>query len=158
MAVRTLGEDEIELYKSVRLRALATNPEAFGSNHVRESAFDDETWRSRLRGFAGRPGVVMVDDVDDGRVAGIVGVGQWEQPYETIIWGMWVDPAHRRRGVAQRLLAAALDWARDNSYRTVMLHVLDGNDAAHRLYVDAGFAGTERSEEGELVLRLDLLA
>lgn len=153
MAIRTLGEHEVTLYRSIRLRALATNPEAFGSNHTRESAFDDAAWRSRLRGFAGRPGVVMVDEVDDGQLTGTVGVGQFEQPDEAIIWGMWVDPAHRRRGVAQRLLDAAIDWAREQEYRSVMLHVTDGNDAAHRLYVDAGFAGTERSEQGELILR-----
>ncbi len=156
MAVRTLGEHEITLYKSLRLRALATNPEAFGSNHAREAAFDDETWRSRLRGFAGRPGVLMIDEVSDVQVAGIVGVGQAERQVEAIIWGMWVDPAHRRRGAGQRLLSAAIDWARNNGYRTAMLHVMDGNEAAHRLYVEAGFAGTERSDDGELILRLEL--
>lgn len=144
------------LYRSLRLRALATDPEAFGSNHAYESAFDDDTWRSRLLTFAGRPGVVMVDEVDDGQPAGMVGVGQTELDGEAMIWGMWVDPAHRRRGVGQRLLAAAIGWARDNSQRTVMLHVLEGNETAHRLYVEAGFTGTERSADGELILRLDL--
>ncbi len=156
MAVRTLGEHETKLYRTTRLRALATNPEAFGSNYGREAAFDEETWRSRLRGFAGRPGVVMVDELDDGGVTGTVGVGRFETDDEAIIWGMWVDPAHRRQGVAQRLLDAAIDWARDHDHRSVALHVMDGNDGAHRLYLDAGFAGNERSDDGELILRLAL--
>lgn len=153
MAVRILGEHEVTLYKSLRLQALATNPEAFGSNHAREAAFDDDTWRSRLRGFAGRPGVIMVDEVDDDRPAGLVGVGEFEHSEGAIIWGMWVDPSRRRRGVAKRLLAAAINWAREQGFSTVMLHVADGNDAAHRLYVDAGFVGTERNDRGELILR-----
>lgn len=143
------------MYKSLRLRALSTNPEAFGSNHAYESAFDDDTWRSRLLTFAGRPGVVMVDEINDD-IVGLVGVGETERPEIAIVWGMWVDPSHRRQGVARRLLVAAIEWARNRQHRAAELGVYDGNDPAHLLYVSVGFVEIGRRDNGELILRLDL--
>lgn len=157
MAVRFLGEHDIALYRSLRLRALAADPEAFGSDHTYESTFDDDTWRARLLTFAGRPGVVMVDEIDGvGDATGMVGVGGSGESDEAIIWGMWVEPAHRRRGVARRLLAAGLGWARDQGYRAAVLNVTEGNDPAHLLYLAAGFVEIGRNDHRELVLRLEL--
>ncbi|MDH4278639.1 MAG: GNAT family N-acetyltransferase [Acidimicrobiia bacterium] len=155
MTVRSLGENEVALYKSLRLRALSSDPAGFGSSHARESAFDDDTWRSRLTGFAGRPGVVLIDMAND-EAAGMVGVGEAERVGEAVVWGMWVSPDHRRSGIGRRLLAAAVDWARDRSCTAVVLSVRDGNNAAGSLYRNAGFQERGRQGDDETVLRFDL--
>ena len=41
-------QSDIAKYAGLRLLSLQTNPECFGSNHTRESAFTEMEWRSRL--------------------------------------------------------------------------------------------------------------
>ena len=51
-----------------------------------------------------------------------------------------VDTAGRRQGVADALMAAALDWARDADIGSVYLEVRKSNEAALSLYKKHGFA------------------
>jgi [ribosomal protein S18]-alanine N-acetyltransferase len=59
---------------------------------------------------------------------------------ELEIRSLAVAPAHRRRGVARRLLAALLASERANGARDVFLEVRRSNAAALGLYRSAGFA------------------
>ena len=61
MATRVLTSADLSLYKRLRLAALRTDPNAFASTYEREFQFDDATWLSRMSGFDGRAGVVLVD-------------------------------------------------------------------------------------------------
>lgn len=55
--------------------------------------------------------------------------------------GMGVHRDHRRQGLGERLLAAALDWARtQETLDWVDLEVLSANAPARRLYQRCGFA------------------
>jgi ribosomal protein S18 acetylase RimI-like enzyme len=63
------------------------------------------------------------------------------------IWGVYVKPEWRGRGIARQMLAAILDRLR--SYPTldhVLLHVSDSQARARRLYESLGFetCGHER--------------
>jgi ribosomal-protein-alanine N-acetyltransferase len=50
-----------------------------------------------------------------------------------------VQPAHRRKGLARRLLAAVIDHARNAGARTLFLEVGVDNPAARSLYEAQGF-------------------
>lgn len=50
-----------------------------------------------------------------------------------------VVPAGRGRGVADLLLAAGTDWARERGYAEVRLHVTASNERARRFYDRSGF-------------------
>jgi ribosomal protein S18 acetylase RimI-like enzyme len=141
MSTRALTPEDLELYKRLRLVALKTDPDAFGSNHAREVAFDDATWLSRMSGFDGREGAVLVDEVD-GAATGIVGIGFSERPADTQLWGMWVAPASRRCGAAQRLIDAAVQWSVAHHAKTVTLWVVRANAAAIALYERNQFSAT----------------
>lgn len=56
------------------------------------------------------------------------------------IGGMATAPAHRRRGLARRMLDAAVDAAAEAGCATVWLEVVDRNAAAVALYRTRGFA------------------
>ncbi len=59
-------------------------------------------------------------------------------------WGglscLWVDPAHRRRGLAQALTAALGAEANGRGIRSVWLQVEEENTAAQALYRGMGFS------------------
>jgi GNAT superfamily N-acetyltransferase len=56
-----------------------------------------------------------------------------------IILNVYVDPAFRRRGLARRLVAAAIDWARAQQLAGLVLHA---SDAGRPLYEQLGFVST----------------
>lgn len=138
MAVRALLRDEVSDYKSIRLRALSVDPQAFCSTHERESAFDETTWKGRLTSFDGRPGTVFVEEIDDELLA-MLGVGCTPERGQAMIWGMWVDPVARRRGSARRLLDAAFGWSSRQGLTSLTLDVLPQSSAAIALYRSVGF-------------------
>lgn len=140
--IEVLGEDDWQVVRDVRLRALRDSPQAFGSTLAREEAFREQHWRMRLRSSpwwvarrAGQP---------DSRVIGLASMisepGSTDDDRHVV--GLWVDPDARRQGVATALLGAVAAAARAQEVRTVSLWVADDNDAAVRLYGRLGFAPT----------------
>ena len=60
------------------------------------------------------------------------------------LFAMRTDPAHRRRGLARRVLGALLAWAGDAGAKRAWLQVEADNDPAIALYAAAGFAEAYR--------------
>lgn len=58
--------------------------------------------------------------------------------------GIYVRPAHRRRGVGRALLAAAERWSRERGCSELASDALLANRASHRFHGAAGFEETER--------------
>jgi GNAT superfamily N-acetyltransferase len=58
---------------------------------------------------------------------------------EAIILNMYVQPAHRRRGLARRLLEAMLDWCGPQGIVRIVLHP---SDQGRPLYESMGFQPT----------------
>lgn len=50
-----------------------------------------------------------------------------------------VDPAHQRRGIAEQLVWACAQWARDRGYHTLTICVNERNPVGHKLYRKLGF-------------------
>jgi len=55
------------------------------------------------------------------------------------VFGVEVDPAHRRRGLAQAVTAAAVKWAVERGARRTYLQVVTTNAAAVRLWQRLGY-------------------
>lgn len=142
--IERAGPGDWELVREVRLRALATDPDTFGSTVQREEAWPPEVWQERLA--ADHPTLLARED--DGTPVGMAGgyavpatgSGPVADTRAAMVWGMWVAPEARGRGHGAALLRAVLAWA-DTAGRTAYLHVSDGNPAA-RLYRAAGFEPT----------------
>lgn len=56
------------------------------------------------------------------------------------IQGVWVDPAHRGRGLGTSGMAAVVEYAREHFAPVVSLYVNHYNEAARRAYARVGFA------------------
>ena len=63
---------------------------------------------------------------------------------EALILNVYVDPAHRRQGVARRLMQTLIDWAPGAGIARLVLHT---SPQGRRLYEDLGFV-----DSNEMVL------
>jgi GNAT superfamily N-acetyltransferase len=61
------------------------------------------------------------------------------RPRRAFVVNMYTDPAHRRRGLARRLLEAMIAWSREEGLKTLHLHA---SDEGRGLYEELGFAAT----------------
>lgn len=136
LTIRILGEADAEAYRTIRLRALLTAPEAFGSLHAIEAKRPLADHAARLastRVFVAYDGSEMVG------MAGFARNAAPKEAHKGFLWGFYVDPATRGQGVGTTLLAAVLEHAR-TSVEQVTLTAVEGNTPALALYEKAGFS------------------
>lgn len=140
--IRRATPDDFEIVRELRLQALRDAPAAFASSYEREAGFDVARWRRRLRPDR-NPTFVWEDE----RTAlGLVVGALDDEPAVAHLFAMWVRPAARGTGVADRLVVQVIEWARAQSAEVVRLHITDGNETAERLYARHGFSRTGRVE------------
>lgn len=137
--IRRVDEDDWQIVRDVRLRALRESSDAFGSSLTREERFAESHWRMRLRTSATW---VAVDDegVPRGLVSLVQEPGSPEDDRHVV--SLWVAPESRRRGTGWSLLDAVVRAAAADGAATVSLWVVDDNASAVDLYVRAGFTRT----------------
>jgi len=139
VALRLVGEESWQLWRSVRLRALQDTPTAFGSTYDREAAFTQADWKRRIGGDA--PAVLALHE---GEPVGLA-AGYSDQPDRLQVVAMWVDPGWRGHGIGRRLLDEVVRWAAERGM-SCQLDVTLGNDAARRMYETYGFVATGQTE------------
>ena len=163
MLIRRLGTDDAAAYRDLRLEALRTVPEAFGSSYDEEKdrsleTFAETTERSYIAGG-------FVDE----RLAGMAGFYRLtgnKLAHRGNIWGVFVRPEFRGGGLARALLQDVIEHARGEVIQ-VHLSVVDGNEAALGLYRGLGFVaygneprslkiGSDFYDEHLMVLRFDV--
>jgi ribosomal protein S18 acetylase RimI-like enzyme len=133
--VRRLAPENAAEYRAIRLAALEGAPEAFGSTYESEAARPPGDFEERLRTsavFAGSLGGVIVG------MAGLKQEDGAKRRHKAFLWGVFVLPEARGRGVGAALIGAAVAAA-DGFVEQVTLTVVRGNDAAVGLYRGFGF-------------------
>jgi GNAT superfamily N-acetyltransferase len=120
----------------VRLRALATDPDAFLQTLEEAETFPAERWRERAR--PSERAVTFVHEQHgafDGMVSAFVG----DDAETVILVAMWVAPHLRGSGIAGELVERVIEWSRGSGRTRVVLSVEGGNERAARLYEKCGF-------------------
>jgi RimJ/RimL family protein N-acetyltransferase len=160
--VRRVDAAEWKELREVRLRALADAPDAFASTLEREAAFPDDVWRRRAQGGPASANFIVRED---GVGVGTAAVISEPVPGRMQLVGMWVDPQHRHRGIAQALIGEAVRWSREHQARELVAWVVEHNAAARTLYERVGFRPTDARQPlpsnpavDEVLLRLPLAA
>jgi Acetyltransferases, including N-acetylases of ribosomal proteins len=165
--IRVLLESDAQQYQELRLNALLTNPEAFGSTYERENQFTLEFVAERLRPSTDKFALGAFDK--DGALIGIVSLVRetsMKTTHKANVFGMYVDKEQRGLGVGKALMIELIKMARDiEGLEQVNLCVVSNNEQAKKLYQSLGFEryGTERNalkfneqyyDEDLMVLRL----
>jgi RimJ/RimL family protein N-acetyltransferase len=153
--------DEWREYRAIRLEALLADPAVFSSSHAVEAPRPDEAWRQRLVDADGGVFAVRVDR----EVVGMTGIGRERaDPEVGFLWGSWLRPAARGRGLSAAMYEARLRWARERGLRRVVVSHRAGNEASRRANQRHGFVLTHAADrewhdgvvEPELCYALDL--
>jgi len=157
VVVRRLELGEASAYRDVRLRALRSDPSAFGSTWAREQALPEATWQDRVRrAAASADASTWVAVAAHGTFGGLITAVRADTG-AVQLFSMWVDPALRGQGVGGRLLDTALRWVDAlTPAGELRLEVNPRQESAVRLYLSRGFrfTGEERPIEhtpGEVV-------
>ncbi|POX41259.1 N-acetyltransferase [Streptomyces sp. Ru73] len=146
--IRPVKADQWRSLKELRLTALSDPAAslAFLTTYAQASAYPDERWQENARSSElGLGAVTYVGVAPDGSWAGMVTVllESPDQPKAQIV-GLYVRPEHRRTGLAEELLLAAVARAMEGpaGAENVFLSVHEQNVRAQRLYEAQGFVRT----------------
>lgn len=139
LTVRRLRPDEAEVFWALRLRGLREHPEAFGASLEEDAARPMEAVRARLMGDS----QCVVGAFDGERLVGVGGLyrgGEAKSAHKAHVWGMYVTPEARSRGLGRKLLEALIEEARRMpGVERLLLSVAVGNAPAQGLYRALGF-------------------
>ncbi|WP_104667714.1 GNAT family N-acetyltransferase [Ensifer adhaerens] len=136
MRIKHLDQDDVDVFRQIRLEALNRAPEAFASTAADWERLSTEEWRARLTANA-----VFVAFEDD-RPLGIMGLMRERASrlaHRATIIMVYVRDEARGSGVARRLLTHLTDQARASGIRLLELVVRADNPAAIRFYTREGF-------------------
>jgi GNAT superfamily N-acetyltransferase len=143
VAVRRLRRGEGANIRELRLRALTDAPSAFGSSLAEEIAYPVQHWNALAeQSESAAEGVVFVAVAGSSWLGMAGGYVSREDVTLASVWGMWVDPLVRRRGLGRQLLQAVLAWAGSCGVIRIELSVSDRAPGATALYSQLGFTPT----------------
>jgi ribosomal protein S18 acetylase RimI-like enzyme len=138
-----LTGDKWKEYKALRLEGLRQDPSAFGSSVEEEEALSEEDWKRRIHN--------VLFAMSDKKLVGMIVFVTNDRPklaHVADIYGVYVRPDSRGKGVGTSLLKSVLSEIRKNRRVTkVKLSVNPEQKAAVRLYNDSGFVAVGRARK-----------
>jgi len=142
--IRPLTSADTDAYRTIRLRMLREHPEAFGDSAEEREREPETVFRERFVSRIEAPDRFVLGAFDGEALVGTVGFyrhGGAKVAHKGGIWGMYVAPEARGRGVGMALLEAAVARiaATCPGVSWLQLGVATVNGPAQRLYERAGF-------------------
>lgn len=136
ITIQVLTSQNWKMYKTIRLEALKSDPQAFGSSYEKESAFSDEKWQERL----GDPTVCVLVAKENEIPVGMIGYHLKNNGENAHLWGMFVASTYRGKGVGKQLLQKIIEMTKEKqSVRDISLDVNPDQVSAVKLYTSLGF-------------------
>ena len=152
-SVRRLRGGDAAAFQALRVEGLIRNPGEF------RVAVEDESGLELSRVAARLESTYVAGGFDAEGLAGIGGLARYDGVklrHRALLWGMYLHPRARGRGLADRLVEELLAEARREGIEQVVLTVVAANLRARRLYERWGFAvygiepGAVRTPGGDL--------
>jgi RimJ/RimL family protein N-acetyltransferase len=138
--------EDWQMYKAIRLHALQSDPKSFGSPYAKEKSRPDDMWREGVSradvaifgvyhygDLIGMTGAALLADADGGKTVKL--------------WGSWLEPSWRGKGVSEKMYEARLNWARAQpDVRRVIVSHRESNIASKKANQKHGFIPTHQDD------------
>jgi RimJ/RimL family protein N-acetyltransferase len=141
--VRRVTPDDAGRMRALRLEMLADSPLAFLETLAQAAARPHESYRQRIRQSSEGPDTAQFIVDPGGPLLGHAGGTTVPgEPGCTVIFAVYLTPAHRGGKMLGQLVEAVADWSAAAGRDELMLEVVCGNDRAVRAYEKLGFTDT----------------
>lgn len=143
--LRRLTDGDAEAFSALRRLVAEDNPVPLGLSMQEELARPLQGFRDQL----GAPSNAVFGAFVGTTLAATAAVAPSgpfaSSRHKVVLWGTFVAPAYRRRGLGHKVVAEAIGHARQAGARRIHLTMYLPNPAARALYESLGFAawGTE---------------
>jgi GNAT superfamily N-acetyltransferase len=142
---RPLEEQDFSVFVALRKEALLNEPEAFGPDYNTFNAtplLDKEHFFERILNY---PFSFSLGAFTDEGI--LVGMGCFtcnramvKRRHKGVVWGMYVQPLHRSKGIGKQLIDLLLLAAKhDAGCEQALITVTPPGSSAHRFYENMGF-------------------
>ena len=139
--IRPGTEADAAAFRVLRLEALRTHPEAFGSDFETNDKLPLSHWADRLQALGSESMIYFAEH--DRHLIGICGIGRGHMKkirHSATIFSVYVQPQWRGNHIAKSLIEHCIEWARAQSILIVKLAVITTNTSAIRCYARCGFS------------------
>ncbi len=144
MIVRRLGDEDLDVFRDMRLTSLKLDPDNYASDFEVWEGYSDEIWLKFLK----EPVFGAFVEAQAIGLMGLIPETKSRMNHRAGIGMVWVDPNHRGQGAADALLEACLKEARRMGAIQLELAVNAENARAVRFYERHGFEAFGRLPRG----------
>jgi RimJ/RimL family protein N-acetyltransferase len=138
--VRQLEGADAEAFSALRRLVTADNPVPMGLTLEEELNRPLQGFRDQLSAPAPNAAFGVFVDGQLRACAALAWTSRFPSSmHKALLWGCFVEPGFRGRGLGRQVVGRALEHARQNSIRRVNLTVFLPNHAAVTLYASLGF-------------------
>jgi ribosomal protein S18 acetylase RimI-like enzyme len=139
LKIEILGPEQWQEYREIRLKALKTDPIAFGASYEQEIKFSEQEIKQKLSGENKK---IYIAKLGDKIVALAVSTLEKPEHVEHLakLHAIFTDPGFRKQGIGSRLLERVLKDLHQNPITSrVILSVNSEQEGARKLYEKFGF-------------------
>ncbi len=141
-SVRQLAPDEWPLFKEWRLKALKSDAGMFSATYEDKLQQQDDEWQK----FTNSPDTAIFIVYDHNEAIGLTAISIDHKDLtrtQAVLWGSWLKPEYRSRGISKQLYAARLTWARQQpSIKKIIAGHRASNIASRQAILKHGFTYT----------------
>lgn len=138
--VRQLGDMDAEAFSALRRLVTADNPVPMGLTLEEKLNRPIQGFRDQLSVPAPNAAFGVFVEGQLRACAALAWTSRFPSSmHKALLWGCFVEPGFRERGLGRQVVSRALDHARQNSVRRVNLTVFLPNRTAVTLYSSLGF-------------------
>ncbi len=111
ISIRQINKDDWQEFSEIRLKALQSDPKVFGSHYEREKNYSKQDWIE----WVGAKNQAIFFIYDEEKPVGMTGI---YIPQDTsakttaVLWGSWLEPDYRRKGISDLMYKARINWAK----------------------------------------------